>query len=214
MKKLSAFIAIGLVCLVGISYAFLQQTEKEPKEPEKTTSNISQSLEELNQTFKYKGKYINPRAIQDLTAWVSDREPGSVAVDVEGTFDSNRYYGHYENQDGLIFIDLTQESIEDLGSFSYRYLGRLANGLHVLRTFYHAGGSGIFQEILLLEGLIDFEYDADGKHNEKLILKRRGSYGLGDRYAGKIKIDAKENKITIGTDERNELKEEYIIQIK
>jgi hypothetical protein len=165
---------------------------------------IQQQLTELNKNFTYKSKPVHPRAIQDLVSWVADPLPGPIAVDVEGTFETNRYFGDYETREnGLIYIDLKQKILEQEGWFAYQYLGRLANGFHVLRTFDNGGGTGVVQSLLLVECLIDFEYKDDGSRRALLVIKRRGEFGIGDRYSGEIKLELKENAISVGADKRN-----------
>lgn len=167
-------------------------------------ATLQKQLVQIDKDFTYRGKSIHPRAIKDLTSWVADTLPGPIAVDVAGTFDTIRYFGDYKIQEnGNVFIDLTQEPLEDTGWFSYRHLGRLANGLHVIRTFDNGGGTGVFQSILLLECLIDYEYKDNGQRRSMLILRRRGEFGIGDRYDGKITVDSKHNRVTINPDKRN-----------
>lgn len=177
-------------------------------------ANLNKRLAQVNKDFTYRGKAIHPRAVKDLTSWVADPLPGPVAIDVAGTFDTNRYFGDYEiREDKYVFIDLTQESIEDTGWFSYQYLGRLLNGLHILRTSDNGGGTGIFQSLLLVECMIDYEYIDNGRRKSILMLRRRGEFGLGDRYEGKIFVDSKHNRIDVGSDKQN-ISKAYSIAIK
>lgn len=167
-------------------------------------AKLQKQLARLDKDFTYRGMAVHPRAIQDLCSWVADRLPGPIAIDVAGTFDSNRYFGDYKIQDnGNVFIDLTQHLLEDKGWFSYKHLGRLANGLHVIRTFDNGGGTGEFQSILLVQFRLDYEYEDNGKRRSVLVMRRRGQFGIGDRYNGKIKLDARRNRITVGPDKRN-----------
>lgn len=145
---------------------------------------------------------------------MSDPLPGPLAIDVAGTFETNRYFGEYDKQEnGLISVDLAQRYIEDQGSFSYKHLGRLANGYHVLHIYDWGGGSGVFECILLVEALIDSEHYDDGRRRSQLVLRRRGEFGIGDRYDGVIKVDAKRNTITVGPDKRN-VSKSYRIYIR
>lgn len=184
------------------------------RQSEADSSTLRRQLEELNRSFTYQGKPIHPRAIQDLVAWVSDALPGPVAVDVEGAYRNNRYFGDYElKKDGLVFIDLSQNPLDQEGSFAYERLGKLANGLHVLRTFANSGGTGVFQSLLLVECLIDFEYKNDGSRRSLLVIKRRGEFALGDRYSGTIKLEPAENAILIGSDKGN-VKKPYRVKLR
>ena len=176
-------------------------------------AGLKRELAQLDKNFTYRGKAVHPRAIKDLTSWVADPLPGPVAIDVAGTFDTNRYFGDYKIQDnGNVFIDLTQRFLEDTGWFSYKHLGRLANGLHVIRTFDNGGGTGVFESILLIECLIDYEFKDNGQRRSLLILRRRGEFGIGDRYDGKITVDTKRNRITINPDKRN-VEKAFTIQV-
>lgn len=170
-------------------------------EPLSKPLTVQQQLTELNNKFTYRGKPVHPRAIQDLVSWVADPLPGPVAIDVEGTYDTNRYFGEFhKRENGVVFIDLEQPILKQKGWFGYRYIGRLANGFHVLQTYDNGGGTGVFGSVLLLECVIDFEYKIDGSRRKFLSLKRRGEFGIGDRYSGEITVKPKENAILIGTD--------------
>jgi hypothetical protein len=166
------------------------------------SSLLRQQLNELNQKFTYRGKAIHPRAIKDLVSWIGGAPfPGTTALAVAGTFESDRYFGDYETQkERTVFIDLAQKYLEEEGWFAYRYLGRLANGYHVLQTSESGGGTGVFGYLLLIEAAIDFEYGDHGELRPLLVLKRRGEFNLGDGYLGKVKILPKENTILIGAD--------------
>lgn len=169
--------------------------------PQEKPLTLQQQLAELNKNFTFRGKPIHPRAIQDLVSWVADPLPGPIAIDVEGTFETNRYFGEYEvRENRLIYIDLEQSILEQRGWFGYKHLGKLANGFHVLRTYDNGGGTGVFGSVLLVECLIDFEYKDDGNRREFLVLKRKGEFGIGDRYSGEIKLKPKENIILISAD--------------
>jgi hypothetical protein len=202
MRKRIVFFSL-LVLTVWTQSAFTQNQVTLRKE-----------LSQLNKDFTYRGKPVHPRAIKDLTSWVADPLAGPIAVDVAGTYDSNRYFGDYKVQEnGNVFIDLTQENVEDTGWFSYKHLGRLGNGLHVIRTFDNGGGTGVFQSIILVECLLDFEYKSDGGRKSILVIRRRGEFGIGDRYDGKILVDSKHNQITISPDSRN-VEKAFTIQVR
>jgi hypothetical protein len=199
MKKVSinTVVLVSLFVFLALSVAGQGDTNPGP-------ALIRKQLADLHRSFTYKGKLIHPRAIKDLVSWVADPLPGPVVVDVAGTFETNRYFGEYKTQEnGLVSIDLAQQMIEEKGSFSYRHLGRLANGYHVLHVYDWGGGSGIFECILLVEARIDYEYFDGGRRRNQLLLRRRGQFGIGDRYEGVIKVDSKRNLIIVGPDKRN-----------
>lgn len=199
-------VAFLLLASVG-TQAFAQPSGKDVVVPERGQVNplsLPQQLTEINKTFTYHGVPIHPRAVQDLTSWLSDGEPGPVAINVEMSLNSNRYYGGYaisETHD--VFIEFKKQLFRSEGWFSYRHLGRLANGLHVLQTSDNGGGKGIFENLLLVECTIDYEFQSDGARRELLVMQRRGEFSLGDRYSGQIKLESKENTIVIGPCPRN-----------
>ena len=168
-----------------------------------TAALVQRQLQEANARFTYRGKPINPLAVQELLTWLSDTLPGPVAVDIEGTYDSNRYFGEYSvEKDGRVTIQVKDTKVnpteDDKGSFSYKRLGTLANGIHVLETLDNGGGSGTFGTLLLVKFVVDDEYDVDGKKRNRLVMMRAGEISLGDRYAGRISVGPHE--IQIGAD--------------
>jgi hypothetical protein len=171
---------------------------------------IQKQLREANEHFAFRGKPINPLAIHELLPWLSDTLPGPVAVDIAGTYGSNRYSGQYtKGKDGTVSIDLKAEgrsSAENgptAGYLRYKRLGVLANGIQVLRTWENAGGSGLFNSLLLVRCVVDYEYTGNGSRRYRLVLWRVGECTLGDRYDGLIEVRSQSNRIRIGADGRN-----------
>jgi hypothetical protein len=168
-------------------------------------AELAQQLREANRSFTYKGKPINPRAVNELLVWISDGvdEPGPVAVDLNGTNDTNRYYGAYnKDKDGSITIDSKNISPkredQQEGYFSYNRLGTLQNGIHVLETWENSGGTGVFTNLLLVKFSTDFEYRQNGSRRYRLLMQRMGEIPLGDRNGGQVAIQASSNTIRIG----------------
>jgi hypothetical protein len=173
-------------------------------------ASIRKQLKEVNEHFAYRGKPIHPLAIRELLPWLSDRLPGPVAVDVAGTYDSNRYFGHYTTaKDGTVSIDLRADAGSSApdgptaGYFKYRRLGVLANGIQVLRTWENAGGSGLFNSLLLVRCVVEDAYTGDGSRRYRLVLWQVGECTLGDRYSGTVEVRPQSNRIRIGADGKN-----------
>jgi len=108
-------------------------------------------------------------------------------------WDSNEYAANFKTDaDGSVSITIPQG-----GSFSYRHLGRLPNGIHVLRTFSLGGGSGVFQALLFLRTETRIAYLADGvKRGEQVFLQALRRFPLGDRDDAEITV--KEDRVIIG----------------
>ena len=87
-------------------------------------------LASVNQDFTIKGKPVHPGVLRDLEPLLSDRKPYIVTIDLAAAAGSNKYFdGDVESSDDA-WVSLD----EDGRRFSYLWLGRLANGLHVVRT--------------------------------------------------------------------------------
>jgi hypothetical protein len=170
-------------------------------------AGLRRDLAEANRALTYRGAPINPRAVQELRAWLSDSEPGPVAVDLAGTHETNRYFGRYaRDPSGRTVIDLRTTVVgprddADRGSFSYRRVGTLPGGIHVLETAESGGGSGVFVSLLLVQFAVDWEYDERGARKPRLVMRRVGEIALGDRYGGTVTV--KGRTIEIGPDQRN-----------
>ena len=176
-----------------------------PEGPAKPT--IPKALQEAKEHFTFRNKPINPRALQDLLPLLSDSLPGPVSLDVEGT-DSNRYFADsVTTENGVVTASWTEE--KETQYFSYKHLGVLANGDHVLETWARGGGTLVSSDLLLVRFVTDSEYTDNGAARERLLMTRTGAFGLGDRYNGTIKVQPKE--ITIGPGGEARTKPETIV---
>jgi hypothetical protein len=195
MRRLAASALITAAAL--LAHVSAQRPSAEP--------TVAALLAEVNGAFTYRGEPINPRAVLDLLSWISDSLPGPVAVDLAGTWDSNRYYGKAERRpDGSIRLDkrtteVGPPSAANPGWFEYRRLGTLASGVHVLETWDNGGGSGIFTNLLFVKFSVDQEHTGDGRR-QRLVMTRLGEEPLGDRFDGSVRI--KGNVIEIGANPR------------
>ena len=155
--------------------------------------SAGETLREADRSFTFRGEPINPVMLNDLLPWLSDALPGPAAVDIAGG--GNRYSAEIKAP-GKGVVRATWKDGEGEQSFEYRHLGVLANGMHVLRTEASAGGSGVFTNLLLVRFLVDAEYTDGGTLRSRVIMLRTGSFTLGDRYDGSIKVEP--NRISIG----------------
>jgi hypothetical protein len=167
-----------------------------------TPPPVATLLAEVNRDFTYRSQPINPRAVKELESGLADSVPGPVAVDLEGTWHSNRYYGEFARRaDGSVYIDMRTTVLtpppDNLGWYAYKRLGTLASGVHVLETWDNGGGTGIFTNLLLVRFTIDQELSYDGRR-QRLVMLRVGECVLGDRYDGEVLV--KGNTVEIGAD--------------
>ena len=150
----------------------------------------SEPLDEANASFTYKGKPIHPFLVQEFSNWLSDKRPPIVkAVDVAAAFDTNEYQEAATEEEGWIFSKKEEKDgdFTNYTSFEYRWLGKMADGTHVLETGENGGGSGTFMDLMFIrfsEGKVMFE----GKSEKQLLMSIIGIHALGDRYEGKVEV--------------------------
>jgi hypothetical protein len=138
---------------------------------------------EANANFTYQGVSIHPKLVQKFASWESDKSvPKVIMVDVAAAFDTNEYFSAERYEDKRVCYDV------DSGFFCYEWLGKLANGLHVLRIYDNGGGSGTFQTLFFVKFDKGEGYTEDGKKYERLLMSIVRQYTLGDRDDGEIKV--------------------------
>lgn len=155
------------------------------------SSLASEQLNEANTKFTYKGQPIHPFLVGELSNWLSDNRPPMITtVDVAAAYDTNKYQNSNIKKRGDWWFTEKQEKDGDVTlyeSFGYHWLGEMANGIHMLETGSSGGGSGFFMDLMFIkfsEGEIFWE----GKKEKQLLMSIVGTYSLGDRYEGKIKV--------------------------
>jgi hypothetical protein len=183
---LLAVLAIALILTSLPSSAHRLGEGPVPQIQALSPANPFTPLQEANFSFRFRGEPINPRAVSDLLPWLSDTEPGPIALDVEGsTADTNRYWADISTIEvgswaGAILATWQPRLDQDITySSAYQWLGHLDNGLHVLRIWQNTGGSGYFTDVLVVRFSTDREYDH--RDRERLVMTRVGQAVLGDR---------------------------------
>ncbi len=147
--------------------------------------NIESALKEANDKFTYQGKPIHPGLIQQFMSWISDPgEPTTISVNVSAK---------HPNQYGDDEVDVKAKNIctkpdKDGESFCYQWLGKLANGIHVLSTGEITGGSGDFEDLVFVRFNIGEGINLYGQKYKQLLMTVVREYALGDRYGGDIKV--------------------------
>jgi len=165
----------------------------------------SPQLDEANAKFTYSGKPIHPFVVKEFSNWMSDNRPPMITtVDVAAAFDTNKYQdSEIEKRDKWLFAK-SEEIDGDIRlyeSFGYHWIGRLANGVHILETGSSGGGSGFFMDLMFVkfsEGEIFWE----NKKEKQVLMTIVGTYSLGDRYEGEIKINGNKVFIPASADQR------------
>lgn len=161
-----------------------------------------------------KEPFVHPKIIEDLSTWVSDTGEQVVAINLDESESTNRYFGDIQ-VNGTVRPFVFYENIDDceesgcpMGalSFGYRFIGRTSTGVYVLFTERSGGGSGRFRSILLVSlekerGLTNFTGGSAmlRLNRERRLIKKLGEIALGDRYEGEVVL--KGNRLEIGKDE-------------
>lgn len=161
-----------------------------------------------------KSPFVHPKIIEDLSTWASDSGEQVVAVNLDESENTNRYFGDIQVNGTVrpfVFYENPDECKESgcpMGapSFGYRVIGRTPTGVYVLFTEWSGGGSGRFRRILLVSlekerGLTNYSRGTAMLQldRERRLIKRLGEIALGDRYEGEIVL--KGNRLEIGQDE-------------
>ena len=131
-------------------------------------------LDEARATFTYKGLRIHPVLVHKFFGWMSDDAP-PVVVTVDVTA-ASRAKNEFDPATVKVINKITQAmlsgSADEQEWFGYQYIGGLTNGTQVLETFYGGGGSGIFQDVVLVRFSVT---------DEHLLMTVVAIQPLGDR---------------------------------
>jgi len=145
----------------------------------------SDHLSEANAKFTYNGKPMHPLLVKQFSNWISDnRPPIRTTVDVAAAFDTNEYQQDEVQRNGDWWVVNQGEAGE---AFGYRWIGKMANGIHVVETCENGGGSGIFMDLRFIK-FSNREILWGDKKTKQLLMTVVGTYTLGDRYDGEIGV--------------------------
>jgi hypothetical protein len=210
----------SLIATIGLFFP-KQKTESLNKEIIFTLNASYRDVGKYWRHLKYsffRDEFVHPMIIKDLQGSIADTGEQVVAVNLIDSQDSNKYSGEIRIRD----IDNSHYPYvyceEGRESFGYAYIGTSTSGIHVLRTFYCCGGSGIYIRLIFLvletDESIEYDFDHDDlTKRQRINIKTLGSLGLGDRYDGEITF--KDGILKIGKDigwfgSRRESKDKYI----
>jgi hypothetical protein len=157
---------------------------------------VKQLLQEVNAHFTIQGKAIDPRLVEKFQTFLSDSGPPAViTVDLlAAAQNGNEYYApDVKVQDGLVSV---AHKDPEGSSFAYTWLGTVQPGLHVVKTLYSGGGTGVFMNLYFFRTSIGTGRDAKGPYNQVLMTLGRTPVILGDRDDGTITVEP--GRVTIG----------------
>jgi hypothetical protein len=125
---------------------------------------------------------------------------------------SNRYFVEKikADADGTVTIDRRDAGSRfkddpNPGWFSYKRLGTLRNGVHVLETADNGGGSSVFMSLLFVKFAIDEDYSQNAPdtftRRQTIVTKRVGEFAPGDRYEATVVVRG--DAVEVGADKRD-----------
>jgi len=171
------------------------QTQNSKPDTSSTSSSLSaadqspeaqQALREALRDFTCEGQPIHPALIHLFDGLEADDGPVIVAVDVHEARDSNQFFTPVLRNGPDIYCDLPDTNPPE--HFHYERLGALADGTQVLKTSWNGGGSGDFENLLLVRFQLEAYRRPEGQRDWRLILREIEDFPLGDRDDGNITI--------------------------
>jgi len=150
---------------------------------------VQQLLQEVNAHFTIQGKPVHPRLVEKFQTFLSDSgTPAVITVDLlASTRNDNEYYvPDVKVQDGLVSIE--HKDPEGSG-FTYKWLGMVRPGLHVVETLYSGGGTGVFMHLYFFRIYLGTGRDEKGPYDQVLMTLARTPVILGDRDDSTIKVE-------------------------
>jgi len=201
-------IAIGLITILSSCNI---------NEKKDSTNTESSELTEANKNFTYKGKPINPWVLAEILGY--DLHGGInaiVSVDITDAYTLGKYneceesksdpkassrsiksengsvvgYEHTFNHEidgSLSFNDI---------SFSYKWLGKLNNGIHVLETTSSEGGSMTTDQLLFVKFYLQRDPSNKAKKERLIITKVSNKFMTEPRELNVI-LDSTLNKVKV-----------------
>lgn len=157
----------------------------------------------LRYSFSRK-EYVHPLVVKELIGWISDMSSTIVAIDLDSSSKSNRFYGDVEQIliDKRLWLRCSQDSNEYRSPhFLYSYIGTSKTGVQILHCRDCGGGTGVWNYIALLAFEADTAMapiESASLSRVRIILKILGTVSLGDRYEGVIVFQ--DDRLVIGKD--------------
>jgi hypothetical protein len=159
-----------------------------------SAQTIDDLLKEVNTRFYCNGEPIHPELLHTFNASLAD-PPIIMTVDLVAGFHSNMCLQKVTVDGKTVTEELEDAKGNPQGYYEYEYIGKLDNGVHVVRTFYNGGDSVTFTSVLFVSFKIRKTYDKNGDQQPQLLMTLEKFYDIGDRVYAKITLG--KNKVTI-----------------
>jgi hypothetical protein len=153
------------------------------------------ALAEAQANFTFNGEPIHPALIHLFDGLASDDGPVIVAVDVHEAYHSNQFSAPVQRSGPDIYCDVLDTNPPE--NLHYQRLGVLADGTQVLKTSWNGGGSGDFENLLLLRFQLEPYRRPEGERDWRLVLREIEDFPLGDRDDGSITVES--TRVIVGS---------------
>ena len=160
--------------------------------PAKTTALLA----EVNDHFTADGRPIHPKLIWEFSGWLSDAGPITLKLDLTNSLGTDEYWEREVTTEAPTDRDAgpavrwvhgkfsEPNTYED---FTYRHLGRLADGTHVLFTSENTGGTAYLQSLSFVRAAAE-PVGRTGRW--RVVLETRGTVPVGDRSSAAFGVEA------------------------
>jgi hypothetical protein len=166
-------------------------------------STVEKDWREADSMFYFHRSPINPHLLDELNGglyYLSDG-PDTRVVDIEYGTGSKKYENHLDDKKTSFTTTDMSNGMENHSSFSYEYIGKTSNGVHVVRAALWGGGSGVWGIIQFIRFRIRKGFDCDGTPKDQLLMCLERYSGDGDRGRSTINING--NNVLIDVIQRN-----------
>lgn len=140
----------------------------------------------------FRGQPVHPQAFERLSVMIADVLPVAVAVDLDGCRDTEIFEGPPAVSGRRVTCELPGEGGHNgKAYFAYEHLGAAPCGVHALVTYESGGGTAVFTSLLLVRFERDREWEwqeGGGRPRERVLMRRVGEFGLGDRFDGEFRL--------------------------
>ena len=163
------------------------------------TSMLQKDWEDVNARFYFHGNPINPYLLNELAGagfFLSDG-PSTMVVDLETGSVSKEYEDTALKKTTGYNTEINDHGYVLSSSFKYEYLGKTANGVHVVRTIEWGGGSGVFCNIQFIRFKLRKKFDSNGVLKDELLMCLQNFYPEGDRNNAVVTIKGNTVKLDI-----------------
>jgi len=167
--------------------------------------------------------FVHPAIIEDLSANVNDEGDQVVAINIDDSNNSNRYFGNFDvvetehenlqmyHNSGNPYVVLRRKDVcskkhpVNAPVIGYDLIGKI-DQVYVIHSSESTCGMGVWHRLLFLTlesdcGLVYESGDSAIRcQRKRSIVRKLGEIPLGDRYEGFVTIDS--DKIVIKADKR------------